>query len=562
MEVLLRLVDLDAAEVAARFEGDAEAAVAELLASGQVVRRPHLASPTAVGEEFVPAEYAGWFGAALAQAGSERTDLVRRFAANHGPFLASAIETRYGFAAGDELETLRADGLLAAGAFTPGGTGEEWCLVENLRQLHRQSLAILREQIEPREPAQFAAFLADWQGVSLQPQRSGVAALRKVLEQLQGVALPMEVWEPEVLHRRLATYQPAWLDQLCASGEIVWLGSTSPGGGKGKIAFYFRDEVELLQPAEGPPRSLSRNAERVRDWLRSRGASFLQDVAAGAQLGQPEVYDALWELVWAGEASNDTFDPVRSPRRPAAVKPPAPERQTLPGQRPRHWSYRRDFRRPGLPAGQGRWSLFVPGEPASAEDQAEAYARQLLNRYGVVAREMALAEDGPAPWAAVYQTLKRLEALGQVRRGYFVKGLSGAQFALPDAVERLRQPRDSQLLLNATDPANPYGAVLPFEPEQRVTRIATNALALVGGKLALAAEAQGRDLRPLSGDALTGLRLLPRLLDAPSRVRRLRKLEVETWAGQPAVTSDVRPLLAELGFEKEPQRLTLRPSRL
>ncbi|MFI5266050.1 MAG: hypothetical protein ACHQ7M_01600, partial [Chloroflexota bacterium] len=271
----------------------------------------------------------------------------------------------------------------------------------------------------------------------------------------------------------------------------------------------------------------------------------------------------------------DTFDPVRSPRRPkvgrgsgalglgsesgSGLKTPD---SGLAGRRPRHWSYRRDFRRPGLPVGQGRWSLFVPGEPASADEQAEAYARQLLNRYGVVAREMGLAEDGPTPWAVVYQVLKRLEALGQVRRGYFVKGLSGAQFALPDAVERLRQPRESQLLLNATDPANPYGALLPFEADQRVTRIATNHLALIDGRPAMAVEAQGRDLRPLSNGSLAALSLLPRLLDAPPRIRRLRKLEVETWAGQPVVTSEVRPLLGELGFEKEPQRLTLRAARL
>jgi ATP-dependent Lhr-like helicase len=558
MEVLLRLVDLAEPEVAARFEGDHQPALAELLASGQI-------TPSPAGEgitRFVPAEYAAWFQDSLGGKGAARLDLVRRYAANHGPFGAEALRARYGFDPAEQLEDLRAQQVIARGAFVPGGSDEEWCLVENLRQLHRQSLAILREQIEPREPAQFAAFLADWQGASLQPSRTGVSGLRKVIEQLQGVALPMEVWEPEVFHRRLSSYQPSWLDQLCASGEIVWLGSTTPGGGKGKIAFYFRDEVELLLPAEGPPRSLSQNALRVREALRSRGASFLQDVAGAAKLGQPEVYDALWELVWAGEATNDTFDPVRSPRRPARVKEPETEAPRLPGQRPRHWSYHRDFRRPGLPAGQGRWSLFVPGEPASAEDQAEAYARQLLARYGVVAREMAFAEDGPAPWAAVYQVLKRLEALGQVRRGYFVKGLSGAQFALPDAVERLRQPRQSRLLLNATDPANPFGWLLPFEGAERVTRLATNYLGLVDGEPSLAVEGQGRDVRGLTPQPSEALSLLPRLLDAPPRVRRLRKIEVETWNGQPVVGSEAEPALRELGFEKEPQRLTLRPARL
>jgi len=344
---------------------------------------------------------------------------------------------------------------------------------------------------------------------------------------------------------------------------VVWLGSTTPGGGKGKVAFYFRDDVGLLLPSEGPPRSLSQNAFRVRDCLRARGASFLPDVAAATNLGQPEVYDALWELVWAGEATNDTFDPVRSPRRPQPVKQAlVTTHDSRLTTRARHWSYRRDFRRPGIPAGQGRWSLFVPGEAATAEQQAEAYARQLLTRYGVVAREMAMAEDGPVPWATAYQVLKRLEALGQVRRGYFVKGLSGAQFALPEAVERLRQPRQTSIILNATDPANPYGALLPFPGEERVTRIGTNYLALIDGQPALAADGQGRDLRPLSEHAAESLRLLARLLDAPPKLRRLRKLEVETWSGGPVVGSEVEAALEEIGFEKEPQRLTLRPSRL
>ncbi|HLG69175.1 MAG TPA: helicase-related protein, partial [Chloroflexota bacterium] len=581
METFLRLVDLTEAEVAERFEGDYHEALNELRNTAQIVPLPPPERsdpagwhPERLGEgsRFVPAEYLSWLGSTQSgnnpepRAQDSKLELTRRYAANHGPFRADAIQARYGFDPLPFLQQLESERVAVKGAFLPGSDEEEWCLLDNLRQLHRQSLAILREQIEPRGPAQFAAFLADWQGASLQPQRSGVSGLRKVIEQLQGVALPMEVWEPDILNRRLNSYQPAWLDQLCASGEIVWLGSTSPGGGKGKIAFYFRDELELLLPAEGPPRSLSENARRVREWLRNRGASFLQDVANGSGLGQPEVYDALWELVWAGEATNDTFDPVRSPRRPAPnSKLQAAEQGRdlgLGRARPRHWSYRRDFRRPGLPAGQGRWSLLVPSEPASAEDQAEAYARQLLSRYGVVAREMALAEDGPAPWAAVYQVLKRREALGQVRRGYFVKGLSGAQFALPDAVERLRQPRTSRVLLNATDPANPYGALLPFDGEGRVTRLGTNYVALRDGVPVLAVEGQGRDLRPLVSDGAEGLDLVPRLLDAPPRIRRLRKVDVETWDGQPVVGSAVQDRLIELGFEKEPQRLTLRPSRL
>jgi ATP-dependent helicase Lhr and Lhr-like helicase len=163
---------------------------------------------------------------------------------------------------------------------------------------------------------------------------------------------------------------------------------------------------------------------------------------------------------------------------------------------------------------------------------------------------------------ASHHSPPRLDPLGQVRRGYFVKGLSGAQFALPDAVERLRQARQSQLLLNATDPANPYGAVTPFQGDQRVTRLATNYVGFVDGCPTLAIEGQGRDIRPLGDRADEALRLLPRLLDVPPRVRRLRKIEVETWDGQPVIGSRAEAPLRAMGFEKEPQRLTLRPARL
>ncbi|MDE3075504.1 MAG: hypothetical protein KGJ86_08750, partial [Chloroflexota bacterium] len=550
-------------------------------------------------DRFIPAEYADWCRQAIVvpapapdpqppdpglgtrdpgpETPDPRLDLVQRFAANHGPFREEALRGRYGFDPQPALEELANRRVLVKGAFTPGQSGEEWCLLENLRQLHRHTLAILREQIEPREPAQYAAFLTEWQHLAPRPALSGVAGLRKVIGQLQGLPLPMEAWEPDVLHRRLSGYQPAWLDQLCASGEIVWIGSTTAGGGKGKIAFYFRDELEALLPLEGPPRSPSDTARRARDWLHARGASFLQDIAAGAGLSLPHTYDALWELVWAGEATNDTFDPVRSPRRPQAesrVSGPGsrvagPESQgskqpVLGGASPRRWSYRRDFRRPGagVPAGQGRWSLLAPGQLASPEEQAEAYARQLLARYGVVAREMALAEEGPAPWAAVYGVLKRLEAIGQVRRGYFVKGLSGAQFALPEAVEQLRKPREQRILLNAADPANPYGAILPSEGDRRVTRLASNYLVLADGQPALAIEGQGKDLRPLGASAGAALALLPAILDVPARLRRIKRLEVETWDGQPILASPVRQELAQLGFDADPQRMVLRPRRL
>ncbi|HEX6510785.1 MAG TPA: DEAD/DEAH box helicase, partial [Chloroflexota bacterium] len=182
MEVFLRLVDLTGQEIIERVEGDSAPALQELLASGQVIPLPPKWERQGEGTRYVPAEYIGLFD------GPNRLELVRRYAANHGPFATQAIQARYGFDGLPELEQMERERIVARGAFTPGGTGEEWCLVENLRQLHRQSLAILREQIEPRDAAQFAAFLSDWQGAGLDPRRGGVAALRKVVEQLQGIA--------------------------------------------------------------------------------------------------------------------------------------------------------------------------------------------------------------------------------------------------------------------------------------------------------------------------------------------------------------------------------------
>ncbi|HUZ78422.1 MAG TPA: DEAD/DEAH box helicase [Chloroflexota bacterium] len=598
MEALLRLVDLSPAEVDERCEANGAELLRELLEGGQVVSL--MEGQRAGAGRFIPAEYAGWCALALSGEPGEtqaaaRLKLVEHYAAAHGPFFAATVSARYGFDPQPQLQALLAAGRVALGGFTPGATGEEWCLVEHLRQLHRRSLSILREQIEPREPEQFAAFLLEWQHVSGAAKPAGLAGLRQVLEQLQGLPLAMELWEPEVLHRRLEGYQPAWLDQLCASGEVVWLGSTTPGGGKGRIALYSREDLAALgvrldsgsprrlgttaaaapaadaraggplarsQPASllddslaALPNKLSPAACAARHWLRVHGASFLQDVALGCALSMPKAYNALWELVWAGQATNDTFDPVRSPRRPMADA-------AAPALNPRsRWTYHRDAgAKPRLPVAQGRWSLPPEPEAAPPEDQAEAWAQQLLQRYGIVAREMALAEG--RPWPALYQVLKRREALGHVRRGYFVKGLSGAQFALPAAVEQLRQPREGCVLVNATDPAQAYGGVLRFPGERRVTRLPSNWLGLLNGCPALAVEGQGRDLVPLNEQALEALPLLPTLLGAPASVRRIKRLEVETWDGQPVAGSPAEAPLAAAGFESDPRRMVLRPSRL
>ena len=484
--------------------------------------------------------------------------LVRRFARTHGPFEASALKQRYGMDLTPVLAGLERAGELVRGELRPGGTRREWCDPEVLRRLRRASLAALRKEIEPADQRALARFMPSWQGVDRHPASgAGIDRLRDVLVPLQGLALPVDVWERDVLPRRTGAYSPSWLDQLCAAGEIVWVGAGSLGRRSGKVAIYFREDAALLGAPPAPPAPEG----GVHDALRARlaaGACFFSDLLTDVP-GPPteELVEALWDLVWAGEATNDAWAPLRSPKLTAA----APWSQKARADRRRSFSARR---RGATPTVQGRWSLteslFRSDDPAA---RRRAQAELLLERYGIVTREQVLAEGIPGGFSSLYDSLIALETIGVARRGYFIEGLGGAQFALPGAVERLRSQRDDDeappVVLAATDPAQPYGAALrwPKLEGRSPARTAGAYVVLAGAEPVLYVERGGKGLQILVAE--DDLRLAPAmeaLVEAVQR-GRIRKLAIERVNGEPVVGSPYEDTLLGLGFRAGPRKLTL-----
>jgi ATP-dependent Lhr-like helicase len=476
--------------------------------------------------------------------------VLLRYARSHGPFTTREIVGRYGLDA-DAAETLlgalEQRDLLIRGELRPGGVEREWCDPDVLRRIRRASLAVLRRQVEPAEQAALGRFLPGWHGIDRR------ATLREALVPLQGLALPVSLWETEILPRRVPGYQPAELDQLCASGEVVWVGA-----GLDRVALYYREDAGVL----GPPTSGEPIAGPVHDAIRAtlhRGAEFWLDLVAATALESGDVLPALWELVWNGEVTNDAWAPLRAKRRYGV---PSAER------RPRRFSR---TRLGGDVATAGRWSLasrlFDAGEGAAQgpERDRRALAELLLERQGIVTRDGVRAEGIVGGYGAVYAELKALETVGGCRRGYFVEGLGGAQFALPGAVERLRELRsaddDDSLVLAAADPAQPYGGVLPWPKRAaaRAARVAGAHVVLLGGEAALYVERGGRSLLPLRDPDADWLRTALAALVDWVHADRGRRLSVERFDGMPVVETDAMALLVEAGFLAGPRRAVLRP---
>jgi ATP-dependent Lhr-like helicase len=507
--------------------------------------------------------------------------LLKRYAATHGPFTTAEVRDRYGIDTSAALRELERSGELVQGELRPGGSTREWCDSEVLRRLRRASLAVLRKEIEPAEQRELARFLPAWQGVDRHPPSgAGVDRLREVLVPLQGLALPAEVWERDVLPRRTGAYSPAWMDQLCASGEVVWIGAGALGRNSGRVALYFRDDLALLgaPPFKGdPPESDAHQA--VRDRL-SRGAGFFTDLLVDVDLSPEEIQEALWDLAWAGQATNDAFAPLRAPRLTLARA----QRDQVRRSQARRGRFGAGRRRGGTAGAggvvSGRWSLtdhLLSGDVDPVE-RRRALGELLLERYGIVTREQVLAEGIPGGFSAIYAELSQLETLGVARRGYFLEGLGGAQFALPGAVERLRarsgntrtEDEQATLVLSAVDPAQPYGAALPWpkgegeKPDptsrpqrRRPARQAGAHVVLVGGDPVLYLERGGKGVQTLvaAGDS----RLEPALAALADQVTkgRIKRLALEKVDGEPAMGSALAPALAALGFQEGPRRLTL-----
>jgi len=483
--------------------------------------------------------------ALLAPVPDAAVQLVRRWARTHGPFAADEPAARLGLPAervAAVLAELAAAGTVVSGGFRPGGRGREWCDAEVLRRLRQRSLAALRREVEPTSAEALARFLPAWQGVG--SPAGGLGRTFEVVAQLQGVPVPASVLEADVLAARVAGYTPRLLDELLAAGEVMWAGAGPLGRADGKVVLHLRGSP--LARAPGPPagdRPAGAEHDRLRAVLAERGACFFRDLG-GAD--DRQTLDALWDLVWAGEVTNDSFAPVRAVLRgrPPARGRPRPGRvATL-----------------GPPAAQGRWSLVERGGPAATE-VAAAQAAALLERHGVLTREAVRGEGVPGGFAGLYPVLAAMEQAGRIRRGYFVTGLGGAQFALPGAVDRLRAARPeagppAAVLLAATDPANPFGVALPW-PAAGPRRAAGASVVVVDGRASLYLERGGRSLIALrDADGTWEAAAVAALADlaSPAGSGRARRLTV---ADPP---SALVPHLAAAGFVPTPRGLALYPA--
>ncbi|HEX4307469.1 MAG TPA: helicase-related protein, partial [Solirubrobacterales bacterium] len=481
--------------------------------------------------------------------------LVRRYARTHGPFPTGQLAQRYGVDPGPALRELESEGALVRGELLPGGTEREWCDSDVLRRVRRASLARLRKEVEAADRTELARFLPSWQNVdAFRKAGAGPDRLREALVPLQGVALTPSVWERDVLPRRLGAYSQNWLDQLCTSGELIWIGAGSLGRSDGRVALYFREDVRLAGP---PPANgkLEIPQGEVHDAIRERlaaGPSFWLDLVADVGHPAEDLHNALWDLAWGGEVTNDAFAPLRAPRLRAV---PSSQRQG------RRFARRRSTAGAAV---QGRWSLTAPifaGAPGPGA-RLRAQAELMMERYGIVTRETVLAEGVPGGFSTLYSELGNLELLGTARRGYFVEGLGGAQFALPGAVERLRslpEPKGEYLVLAATDPANPYGASLPWpklEGGRRPGRTPGAHLLLRDGEPEVFVERGGRGLLRLRemnegelGNAMQAL------ADAVT-TGRLPKLAIEKLDGEAVIGSGLEEALIGAGFSRGPRKLT------
>jgi ATP-dependent Lhr-like helicase len=540
-------------------------------------------------------------------------DLVARFARTHGPFTAADVAARLGLGvavAQQTLVRLGAQGRVLEGEFRPAGAGAEWCDAEVLRRLRRRSLAALRKEVEPVEPATLGRFLPAWQhvvpstGSTTRGALRGVDGVLTVVDQLAGCAVPASALEPLVLAGRVVDYSPAMLDELTTAGEVLWSGHGTLPGTDGWVSLHPADTAHLTLP-DHAELDVTPLHEAILGVLEGGGAYFFRQlsdaVASVSRDGSSPADDktleaALWDLVWAGRLTNDTLAPVRaltSGGRTAHRARRTPPRVRTVGR----------ARRPGLPTRTGppttagRWSL-LPDLETDSTRRAHAAAEGLLERHGVVTRGAVMSERVPGGFAGVYKVLSAFEESGRCRRGYFVGTLGAAQFGVPGAVDRLRSfskelpstelrtssaaPADpwdtgpaeekrTAVALAATDPANPYGAALPW-PERtaegsegsghRPGRKAGALVVLVDGELAVYVERGGRTLLTFTEDH-DALGTAMGALATAVRQGALGRLTVEradgdSILGTGARSSGLRRALEDAGFVATPRGLRLR----
>ena len=614
--LFLALGDLSADKAAERCDGDGAAWVSQLAAEGRLVA---LELPGLAGRYVLPEQAAAYrdaFDPATPEEDAEagRRAILRRTLSTHGPLSRQALLDRYPWPAGwldAALAALVDNGEAVSGAITPGAPETpEFCDRRNLERIHRHTLALLRHEVEPVSLYAYADFLARWQHLHPAERLAGPGGLTRLLQQMRGLPAPGAVWERDLLPLRLGDYQAAELEALCQQGDLVWVGSGGKDQRRMQVRFLFRGEGHLFLPSEPAEPDLSPAAAQVLAFLKTEGACFLADLKEGTGLAGDSLNGALLELAAAGLVTNDSLQALRQVLAWSSEQG-APDRAPLSSLEAQLSAWRQDrapvlarpdrgrlraakkvvaarLERAAQAGWPGRWSLVhrigVWGKEAPFEERLARQARQLLHCFGVVTQKsleesrgrLAEGAEEAWDWGLLYQQLQVMEMRGEVRRGYFVQGLPGVQFALPEAVERLRELTkpdapgvEDLVLLNACDPANLFGRALPTapgegdaalagegEPEEgakdpaRFMRIPANYLVLLRGRPVLLLELGAEQVTVLAGlpegTAERALRLAVEHVGAG-----LRRFSLKRWNGEPILDSPAAPLLERLGFRRE-----------
>ncbi|QUW18295.1 DEAD/DEAH box helicase [Agrococcus sp. Marseille-Q4369] len=483
-------------------------------------------------------------------------DVVARHARTHGPFTVDEASARLTLAPAVVRSALRAlerQGRVVPGAYRARGTGEEWIDAQVLSRLKRRSLQALRSDVEPVDHAVFADHLLAHQRVTR--PLSGVDGLLEAIDRLDGTPLPLSALETLILPSRVKDYRPSMLDEVTAAGLVTWVGAGEFSARDGRIVLRAADTVEQRRDtAHDDP-----DASAVLEALGGGGALFARQLSEIAALDLVRLGEVLWPLVWAGRITNDTIAPLRAHLLGARARtPPAPSRRAAPVSR-RRLATARPIRAETLPTLAGRW-LLASKPAGSTTERAAQVADALLARYGVVTRGSVVAEDVPGGFHGVYQVLKAFEEAGHTRRGYFVDGLGAAQFADGPVVDALRARQsggvsEAVATVPAVDPANPFGAALPWPEargDHRPTRRVGALTTIASGRCVLHLERGGRSLLTFSDDEDVLVKALSSMTDAVIRLGGRRRV-VETVDGRSSLEPDVAPLLDRAGLRRTPR---------
>lgn len=573
-EWLRRLGDLGLKEL----EGPMPGFLRELEAEGRVrrINLPRVEVP----ERWVLADEADIYGAAFGLDSDSRPDkdkhaasILARFLETHALVGLQDILARYPFEpswASDRLERWTRSGHVVPVSAPGLPEPLQWSAPANLEQMKRGTLAVLRREVVVCSPTQFADFISRWQKVHRATRCTGVESLDDVMTKIQGLLFPPDLWEASIFPARIQDYQSRWLEELVGSGQWLWTAKGSEEHGPGAVGFVARNDMtDCAHPNGTLP--LGSSEETVLECMRTNGALFTSELAQKTGLTIVGARTALWSLVRAGLVSNDRFEVARRGEEKgttAAVSQRAARstRHASKVMRPRGAGVRTNLRP------EGRWSSIPWGHP-DWETAVVHQARLLLDRYGIVSRELALLDSAMPPWRVLYEVLSRMELAGNVRRGYFVEGLSGAQFALPEAHRQLQalglatRGQGSAILLNSLDPANLYGAGAPFDipllegGTRPFSRREGNSTVQISGRPVLLIELHGKRLTAMpsaTADELAcATALLPEIMRRSEKNKIRRKLTVEAWNEHPVTTTVGKEYLEAAGFVRDYQAMTL-----